>query len=722
MNRWKRLRAPALALIAATMAVAGVLFGGDEALAERSIQIGQAKRTATVTVYIGKSEDVRTDASFVELTVGDPEVADVNPLTDRALSILGKKNGTTRVTAYAEGKKLIGVFDVEVVYDTSLLQHEIRRRFPHASLRVTAINGRIMISGTAPDGPTVDKAVMIAKQFGTDVINSVNVLQPQQVMLEVRFVEATRQAGRDLGVQWNVFGQHNLANIGNRTPSSQLPVTNTGGGLFSQPNTTSGGPNTGTSGLGISPVVVAGVLSGTAPFGVIVSKMLAAGIETDLIINALEQKGVARALAEPNLVALSGDTASFLAGGEYPIPVPGALGTITIDYKRYGVGLAFTPTVLSGGLINMKIEPEVSQLDFSHMVTIGGLSVPPLIVRRASTTVELRDGQSFVIGGLLQSVNQNAISQMPWLGDMPVLGALFRSTSYQKQGDRPRHHRHAAAGSPGAARRRHQDAARLRVPAERRRSVPDGQDRTVARQGAARQRRPAARVHRPCARSAEGRRRCALGPQLRTIAATALLGAMLGGCSEYYFDRRDTVTLHSGDAVATNRVTQMIDPWPAASGQRNIAYNGEKAATAAERYRTGRSHPAGERHHQFGRLCGGAAAGAIHGEAPGIASAPNASGARQQPDQVAATPNKSRQECEWPSLRARRTRPWWRCSPPIRRSSSRCARPSAPAGRSSCGSSPAPSQASTASTPTASPSSSSISTPAGPTRWRRWSG
>jgi len=174
----------------ALLIVAGTL--GGEAQAERNIQISQAKKTATVTVYIGKSEDVRTDSSFVELTVGDPDVADVNPLTDRSLSILGKKNGTTRVSAYAEGKKLIGVFDVEVVYDTSLLQTEIRRRFPHANLRVSAVNGRIMLSGDAPDGPTVDKAVLIAKQFGPDVINSVNVLAPQLVMLEVRFVEATR--------------------------------------------------------------------------------------------------------------------------------------------------------------------------------------------------------------------------------------------------------------------------------------------------------------------------------------------------------------------------------------------------------------------------------------------------------------------------------------------------------------------------------------------------
>ena len=413
-------RRPAVTLAAAVlMVVVGGLFGGGEVLAQKTIQISAAQRTATVPVYIGKSEDVRTDTSFVEITVGDPEVADVNPLTDRSLSILGKKNGTTRVSAYAEGKRLIGVFDVEVIFDTSLLQSEIRRRFPDAKLKVSAVNGRIMISGTAPDGPTVDKAVTIAKQFGPEVINSVEVSQPQQVMLEVRFVEATRQAGRDLGVQWNVFGQNTAANIGNRT-------ANTGSGPFTNPT----GGNQG--GLAAPAIALAGVLSGGAPFGVIVSKMLAAGIETDVIVNALEQKGIARSLAEPNLVALSGDTASFLAGGEYPVPVPGGLGVVTIDYKRYGVGLAFTPTVLSGGLINMKIEPEVSQLDFSRPVTVAGISVPPLIVRRASTTVELRDGQSFVIGGLLQSTGQNAITQLPWLGDVPVLGALFRSASYQK--------------------------------------------------------------------------------------------------------------------------------------------------------------------------------------------------------------------------------------------------------------------------------------------------
>jgi pilus assembly protein CpaC len=422
--RWRAL------IVAVMVAAFGAAFCG-EAIAQRTIQIGGAKRTATVSVYIGKTEDVRTETSFVELTVGDPEVADVNPLTDRSLSILGKKNGTTRVSAYAEGKKLIGVFDVEVAYDTSLLNTEIQKRFPYARLRVSSVNGRLMLSGTAPDGPTVDKAVVIAKQFGPEVINTVAVTSPQQVMLEVRFVEANRTAGRDLGVQWNVFGQHSNYNLGNRTPTGQLPVTPTGTSLFHQPGVTQGGPNV-ANGIKISPIEVAGLLSGTAPFGVIVQKMVMGGRDIDMIIQALEQKGIARALAEPNLVALSGDTASFLAGGEYPVPVPGALGQVTIDYKRYGVGLAFTPTVLGGGLINLKIEPEVSQLDISHPVTVAGISVPPLIVRRASTTVELRDGQSFVIGGLLQSNGQNAISQLPWLGDVPVLGSLFRSTSYQK--------------------------------------------------------------------------------------------------------------------------------------------------------------------------------------------------------------------------------------------------------------------------------------------------
>jgi pilus assembly protein CpaC len=259
------------------------------------------------------------------------------------------------------------------------------------------------------------------------------VLQPQQVMLEVRFIEVQREATRDLGMQWNVFGNRVLANVNANQSAARLPVTTIGDSPFKQPGITDGGPNVGQTSLTISPVVAAGVLSGGNPFGFLIGRLIANGVEIDPMINALEKRGVVRSLAEPNLVALSGDTASFLAGGEYPIPVPGSFGQISVEFKRYGVGLAFTPTVLTGGLINMKVEPEVSELDLNHAVAVGnGISVPALTVRRASTTVELRDGQSFVIGGLLKSGGQNTLQQLPWIGDVPVLGALFRSSSYQK--------------------------------------------------------------------------------------------------------------------------------------------------------------------------------------------------------------------------------------------------------------------------------------------------
>src|SRR4029077_12302921 len=178
-----------------------------------------------------------------------------------------------------------------------------------------------------------------------------------------------------------------------------------------------------------------GLISGSPPFGTVavIGGLLAHRVPGDAVINALEGRDGARRLGEPNLVALSGDTASFLAGGEFPFPVSSSLGQVSIEFKRFGVGLAFTPTVLSDGVINLKVEPEVSQLDPTNVIQAAGTTIPSLIVRRANTTVELRDGQSFAIGGLLQSMSQTDQKQLPWLGDVPVLGALARSASYQKK-------------------------------------------------------------------------------------------------------------------------------------------------------------------------------------------------------------------------------------------------------------------------------------------------
>jgi len=398
------------ALALATMIVTLLALATGESRAQQRIALANSAHTATVMVTVGRSEDVRTDQSLVDITVGDPEVADVNPLSDHTLSILGKKIGTTRITVYGEGRKPVGIFDVDVSYDVSRLNAELAR-FVGAGVRVSSVNGRILLSGTIQDAVTLDKAVTIARQFVPDVINAVQVMQPQQIMLEVRFIEVSRQASRELGVQWNMFSGGTVANIGNQVSASQLP-------LAAAAPTIAGG--------------AAGVLSGAAPFGFLVSQLVGGKNALDVSINALEQKGVARSLAEPNLVALSGDTASFLAGGTFYVPTASATGTPTATPVSYGVGLSFTPTVLRDGLINLVILPEVSSLDTTNTVTIGGAAVPSLIVRKASTTLELRDGQSFMLGGLLQNTSTTAQDQLPWIGDAPVLGALFRSSQYQK--------------------------------------------------------------------------------------------------------------------------------------------------------------------------------------------------------------------------------------------------------------------------------------------------
>jgi pilus assembly protein CpaC len=417
--------------IRAVLAASVMLALAPAARAQQNIAIAAPVHTASVRVTVGKTEDVRTDQTFANITVGDPDVADVSPLTDHSLSILGKKIGTTRVTVYDADHKAVGIFDIEVSYDISRLAAEIDH-FTGGGIKVSSINGRILLSGSSPDAVTLDKVVQIAGQFGPDPINTVQVMQPQQIELEVRFIEVDRNAGRDLGVQWNAFGNSVLANTGSGLPASQLPITQPNG-AFQQPAYAGaglGGPNVTANSLPISPVVAAGVLSGAAPFGFLVGQL---SNKLQIEVNALESKGAARLLAEPNLVTLSGETASFLAGGQIPIPEVGATGTPSFGFQPYGVGLSFTPTVLRNGVINLIVKPEVSEIDKSNGVTVAGTFVPGLTTRKASTTLELHDGQSFMLGGLLQSDGTNNIDQLPWVGDLPVLGALFRSTDYQKQ-------------------------------------------------------------------------------------------------------------------------------------------------------------------------------------------------------------------------------------------------------------------------------------------------
>jgi pilus assembly protein CpaC len=285
-----------------------------------------------------------------------------------------------------------------------------------------------------------------------NIVNAMKVAPSQQVMLRVRFLEVARSASREIGVNW--FGANNAGNRGFTTglgtgaaggrpaigPTQGLPGCGTppcvdaSGNPVPAPGSP---PGSGAPGLPIFNAVGT-LLSGSAPFGVALASLATKGGSLDVTLSALETKGLVRRLAEPDLVALSGDTAAFLAGGEFPVPTvqPGGAGgfpVITTEFKPFGVQLTFVPTVLAGGIINLRLVPSVSELDFTQAIQISGFTVPSLTKREARTTIELRDGQSFAIAGLLQARNQRDISQLPWIGSVPVLGALFRSAAYQQQ-------------------------------------------------------------------------------------------------------------------------------------------------------------------------------------------------------------------------------------------------------------------------------------------------
>jgi pilus assembly protein CpaC len=345
-------------------------------------------------VPVGQSETVKSGADIANLVVGDPEIADASPLGTRSFYILGRKTGRTNLSLYDADDKLLGVINVEVTFDTRGLKDALRTVLPRENIKVRSVNGRVLLQGAVRSSTAAARAIQVAKDFaGDNVTNAMTVGASQQVTLEVRFIEAKRNASRDLGVNYSVSA----------------------GGISFQPFGNALASN-----------------AATAPFGRLVADMLTGGASADIIVQALEKKGAARRLAEPNLTALSGETASFLAGGEFPVPVAQDDNKISIEFKKFGVSLAFTPTVLDNGLINLAIEPEVSELDFSRTVTTSAIQIPSLIVRRTRTTVELRDGQSISIAGLLQTFNARNADQIPWLGDVPVLGSLFRSSGFQK--------------------------------------------------------------------------------------------------------------------------------------------------------------------------------------------------------------------------------------------------------------------------------------------------
>ncbi len=361
-----------------------------------------------VVVSAGKSQVIQLPSPYTDVMIADPKIADVLPLNTRSLYVVGKSMGATALTIYGPGKPLIAAVNVVVSADIESFKSRLHEILPgEKDIAVRAANQSIILSGTASSPVALDQAVTLANTYAPDkVVNMMTVEGTQQVMLSVRFVEMERTTAKNLGLNTFIL-THNVGSQPNYN-------------VFTGPN----GPNN--------------LPSSAEAFGVVSAVFHAGNGDFSILLDALETKGLVKTLAEPNLVAMSGDTANFLAGGEFPIPIASAAGTtggvptITVSFKQFGVALAFTPTILKDGLINLVVNPEVSSIDPTNSVSTGGISVPGLKVRRAHTTVELRDGESFTIAGLLKEDYQTQLSQFPFVGDIPILGALFRSNNYKR--------------------------------------------------------------------------------------------------------------------------------------------------------------------------------------------------------------------------------------------------------------------------------------------------
>jgi len=393
---------PAAALLRAFVLAATAASGMAALQTTAALANGEIVRVAygdsrSLTVVRGKTATIQAGVPVEEIVVGDPAVASVTPLSDNSFFVTGLATGTTAVALFDSEKNIVASINVEVTLDTGYVSKVIRENVKGAGgIKVRAANGAILLSGSAKNAVDAAQAERIAREFAGDgkVINAMSLGSSQQVQLNVRIVEINRDVGRELGTR-----------IG--------AVYATGGGSISfnsVPRSTS-----------------------NLPAGSIVGSLLDNGWDIDLAIEALEDRGIARRLAEPNLVARSGETASFLAGGEFPIPVSEEEGRITVTYKKFGVGLDFTPTVLDDGLISLKITPEVSSIDTTSSYRVGEIAIPGFSVRRATTGVDLKSGQSFMIAGLLQSENAVIAQQVPGIAKLPIIGALFTSRAYQKR-------------------------------------------------------------------------------------------------------------------------------------------------------------------------------------------------------------------------------------------------------------------------------------------------
>lgn len=369
-----------------------------------------------LTLSIGRGQLIEVDGRMTDVFIANDEIADVQIKSESQLYIFGKAGGETTIYASDASGRIIYSAEVRVGSNIDSVDQMMALAMPDAKVSVATINAEtILLTGTVGAPEDAAEAARLVQAFvgeETQVISRLRMATPLQVNLQVRIAEVSRNFVRAIGV--------NLATI-DSTSGFQFGVTR--GSAFD--NLAPGQP------LGVGTEVEGTNLPGGSGSTLgFLGQFL--GLDIGAALDLAETQGLVTTLSNPNLTALSGETAQFLAGGEFPIPISQGLGTTTIEYKNFGVSLAYTPTVLSNGRISIRVRPEVSELSSQGAITLNGFQVPSLITRRAETTVELGSGQSFMIAGLLSNQAQNSIEKAPGLGDVPILGNLFRSSTYRR--------------------------------------------------------------------------------------------------------------------------------------------------------------------------------------------------------------------------------------------------------------------------------------------------
>lgn len=375
-----------------------------------TLKIVNGTATSALTVPMNRAVVVESDQPFAELSIANPGIADISTLSDRSIYVLGKAPGRTTLTLLAPDGKLITNVDVQVSLDVAEFKERLQQILPGENIEVRTANDGIVLSGVVSSTAKLDRALDLAERYAPQRVSNLMVVGgTQQVMLKVRFAEVQRAVTKQLNGGLTVRGTTSDLGASIGLGSGQLNATPTIGGV------------------GSSTLVLDATAIGQGAVGFTVGSF-----QFGVLLEALESKGLVRTLSEPNLTALSGQEAKFLAGGEYPIPVRGDNDTVTVEFKPFGVELAFTPRVVDGDIINLALNAAVSSVDTTQTVTASGITVNAFKRREAETTVEMHDGESFAIAGLLQDDFNDTNRQVPWLGDVPILGTLFRSANFQR--------------------------------------------------------------------------------------------------------------------------------------------------------------------------------------------------------------------------------------------------------------------------------------------------